>query len=164
MSFETKDDPVLIFATLHHLFFGIHGATSPTYGDGGNRWNRRYCAVLTQPPAWPSEYLRCAYDNNGLILPDVDCARPPTPFTINRNGLPWLRSTFSKDVAMRGGEPLSVVAQTFARFGGTLYVPITRMGSATWARLYRVRAACLKAGRVVDDVEVDAARTRRASR
>lgn len=163
MSFETKDDPVLILATPQWLFFGIHGATSPTYGDGGNGWNRRYSSKSTGYPAWPSEYLRCAWDGNGWGLPDL-WARPPTPFHINAKGLPWLRATFTQGLVICGGDPLSKVATTLARCGSTLYVPIARMGSKTWARLDDVRAACLKAGRVVDDVEVEAAAARRRAR
>ena len=151
MSFETKDDPVLIFADLHYLCFGIHGATSPTYRGTG--WTRRYSAAMTGYPAWPGEYLRCKYGGNGLMLPDHFGRRAPTPNTINRRGLPWLRSTFSKDIVMCGGDPLSKVAETFARFGGEFFVPIIRVGAATWKRWDAVRAACLKAGGVIDDSE-----------
>lgn len=157
MSFTTQDDPVLILATPQWLFFGIHGATSPTY-NGGN-WHRRYSST-TDYPAWRGEYLRCAWGNTGWLLPDY-WSRPPTPLHVNAKGLPWLRSTFTKGLVVCGGDPLSKVATTFAKSGGELYVPITRMGTKTWARLDRVRAACLKAGHVVDDIEVEAAAARR---
>jgi hypothetical protein len=158
ISFETRDDPVLIFATREYLFFGIHGATDPTYRGTG--WTRRYSSETTGYPAWPGDVLRCAYSANGWGLPDL-WTRPPTPLTINREGLPWLRATFSKGLTINGGDPFSKVAETFARCGGDFYVPLTRVGSDLWARFNVVRLACLKAGHVVDDSTVREALERR---
>lgn len=149
MSFETQNDPVLILATPHYLCFGIHGATSPTYESRG--WTRAYSSDLTPWPAWPSEYIRCMWDGNGFLLPDQCQRRPPTPRNINAKRLPWLRAPEPKGVKILGGALLSDVAVQFASMGVAFYVPMTRLSRKRWAWLDRVRAACLKAGSIVDD-------------